>query len=102
LHLAGADHLLVMATRNGTPVGQENYRRDLKTTCRRADLPEITPYELRHTAITHQIEAGKDIVDVADWAGTSVQMIERHYRHKIRRVNRLDPPDYGPTIGGDP
>ncbi|MCP4962594.1 MAG: hypothetical protein GY925_25415, partial [Actinomycetia bacterium] len=46
-----------------TPVGQESYRRDLKAACRRAEVPEITPYELRHTAITHQIEAGKDIVE---------------------------------------
>ncbi|MCP3976552.1 MAG: site-specific integrase, partial [bacterium] len=75
LRLAAPDHLLlIMTTRRGTPVGQESYRRDLKAACRRAEVPEITPYELRHTAITHQIEAGKDIVEVADWAGTSVQM----------------------------
>ncbi|MCP4967327.1 MAG: tyrosine-type recombinase/integrase, partial [bacterium] len=64
LRLAAPDHLLlIMTTRRGTPVGQESYRRDLKAACRRAEVPEITPYELRHTAITHQIEAGKDIVE---------------------------------------
>jgi integrase len=39
----------------------------------------LSPYHMRHTAITRWIEAGHNIRDVAKWAGTSVAMIQKHY-----------------------
>lgn len=71
-----------------------NYRRALREACARAGIPTITPYELRHTAITHQIESGRSASQVADWAGTSERMIYKHYRHKLREVVEVDPLDY--------
>ncbi len=85
---------LVVTTRNGTAISQENYRRSLRTLCDKLDIARITPYELRHTAITHQVDRNGSAGTVADWAGTSEAMIRKHYRHKLREVIRLEPPDY--------
>ncbi len=54
-------------------------------------MERIVPYELRHTAITFQIDAGHDTWQVADWAGTSERMIEMVYRHRLTRVAQLGP-----------
>jgi pimeloyl-ACP methyl ester carboxylesterase len=67
---------------------------DMREACARAGIDAITPYELRHTAITHQIESGRSATQVADWAGTSERMIYKHYRHKLREIVEVDPLDY--------
>ncbi len=54
-------------------------------------LDESLPYELRHTAITFQLDQGAEVWEAADWAGTSERMIELIYRHRIGRVARLYP-----------
>lgn len=84
----------VLSTRYGSPIAQDNYRTSIEVVCRRARVATITPYELRHTAITHQIEAGKTASQIADWAGTSEVMIYKHYRHKLREVVDVEPLDY--------
>ncbi len=84
---------LIIRTRNGTPVSQENQRRSLLSVCWRANVQPITPYELRHTAITHQVEACHPISHIAEWAGTSEKMIFEFYRHKLVEVSHLRPPD---------
>ena len=38
-------------------------------------------YTLRHSAITDLVTGGLDLLTVAQLAGTSVAMIERHYGH---------------------
>ena len=53
--------------------------------------PPIDPYELRHTAISLQAEAGRSSFEIADWAGTSEEMISRVYRHRLKRVTELKP-----------
>ena len=92
--VGSVDDGLVVATRRGGPIQQSNYRRALREACARAGIDAITPYELRHTAITHQIESGRSATQVADWAGTSERMIYKHYRHKLREVVEVDPLDY--------
>lgn len=84
----------VVGTRFGTAIRQENYRRSLAIACQRAEIAEITPYELRHTAITHQIDAGRTAGQIADWAGTSEVMIYAHYRHRLREIVEIDALDY--------
>ncbi len=86
---------LILTTRVGTAIRQENYRRSLRMLCEWLNIPPITPYELRHTAITHQVDAIGSAGRVADWAGTSEAMIRRHYRHRLREVSPLHAPDYG-------
>lgn len=53
--------------------------------------PPITPYELRHTAISMQADAGRLSREIADWAGTSEAMVSRVYRQRLRRVSPLRP-----------
>lgn len=88
-----SDRDLVVATRWGTAIDQGNHRRSIRELSRRLGFGELTPYELRHTAITHQIEAGHPASVVADWAGTSERMIYQHYRHQLREVVDLNPPE---------
>ncbi len=56
-----------------------------------AAFETIVPYELRHTAITFQLDAGHEAWRVADWAGTSERMIEQIYRHRLSRVADIGP-----------
>jgi integrase len=37
------------------------------------------PYDLRHTAISHWIEAGIPVAQVANWAGNTADVIWKHY-----------------------
>jgi integrase len=85
------EHGLVVTTRYGTGINAANLRRMLATACEEAGVERVVPYELRHTAITFQIDAGHDGWEVADWAGTSERMIEQVYRHRLRRVSKLQP-----------
>ncbi len=86
------DQDLVATTASGNPIDRRNLARSVKSLCRRAGLEDpITPYELRHTAISHQADQGRDAWEIADWAGTSEEMISRVYRHRLRRVAKLRP-----------
>lgn len=75
-------------------VNQLNPRRDRpppqRTACEDAGIERIVPYELRHTAVTFQLDAGHETWRVADWAGTSERMVEI-YRHRLTRVSALGP-----------
>lgn len=42
---------------------------------------DVVPYTLRHTAITWAMLSGASIYDTAHFAGTSPEMIDRHYGH---------------------
>jgi hypothetical protein len=44
--------------------------------------------------LTHQVEARHPVSQIADWAGTSEKMIYQHYRHQLREVVDLRPPDF--------
>lgn len=80
---------LVISTRYGTPIQRSNLSRMLTAACEEAAIERIVPYELRHTAITFQMESGSETWRVADWAGTSERMIEEIYRHRLTRVSGL-------------
>lgn len=80
---------VVFSTGIGTPVNASNLRRMLSAACERAGLDSFVPYELRHTAITFQCDQGIEDWEIADWAGTSVPMIQQIYRHRLHRVSRV-------------
>ena len=84
-----ADPALVVSTRYGTSIHSSNLRRMVTAVCEDADVDRIVPYELRHTAITFQCDATQDTAQVADWAGTSVRMVEEIYRHRLHEVAKL-------------
>jgi len=46
-------------------------------------------YSLRHTWITEALLAGVDVATVAEMAGTSIQMIDRHYGHLNQQQKHL-------------
>jgi len=81
---------IVASTGQGAPVDRNSLAKSLRLMCRRAGIdPAVTPYELRHTAISMQADAGRSSWDISDWAGTSEAMINRVYRHRLRRVATL-------------
>jgi integrase len=84
---------LVVATRVGTSPDRHMTARAVRKLCAVAEVPLVTPYELRHTAITHEADARWSSFEIADWAGTSEQMISSRYRHRLGRVSRLRPGD---------
>ena len=50
---------------------------------------KVIAYDYRHTYITDALQRGVDISTVAELAGTSVQMIQRHYGHICQRHDHL-------------
>lgn len=86
-----AEPEFAVSTRYGTAIESSNLRRMVTAACEDAGVERIVPYELRHTAITFQVEAGNEAWQVADWAGTSVRMVEDIYRHRLHEVARLRP-----------
>ena len=90
---AWADLDIVASTARGNPVDRHSFARSLRALCDRCDIePPISPYELRHTAITMQADAGHTSWGIADWAGTSEAMISDVYRHRLTRISPLAPP----------
>lgn len=49
------------------------------------DVSDLTIYDFRHTAITHAVNAGRDVFEVARLAGTSVDVIGKHYYNDVRK-----------------
>lgn len=85
---------LVATTLVGTAFNQRNVHRSLVKACDRSGIkPAISAYDLRHSAITLQVENGHPVHKIADWAGTSERMIADVYRHKLDDVS-----DIGPAI----
>ncbi len=83
---------LVAATASGRPIQRHNFARSIRQLCMRLEIePAVTPYELRHTAISIQAEAGHSAFQIADWAGTSERMIFDIYRHRLKSLIDLGP-----------
>ncbi len=86
------DHDVIASTAFGTAIDRHSLARSMRTISTRLEIkPSITPYDLRHTAISQQADAGRSTWEIADWAGTSEEMISRVYRHRLRRVASLRP-----------
>lgn len=83
---------VVASTVRGTQIDRHNWARSVRQLSAGAGIaPPIDPYELRHTAISLQAEVGRSSFEIADWAGTSEEMISRVYRHRLKRVADLRP-----------
>ena len=69
----------------GTAWSKEQWCDQIQDARTAAKLPSGTvAYSVRHSVISHWLTAGIDIGTAAAWAGTSVSMIEKHYRKFIR------------------
>ncbi len=63
----------------------EQRRRELTRICAAAEVPRITPNELRHTCATLLNDDGVPLELIADMLGhTTTSMLQRHYRHRVR------------------
>lgn len=83
---------VVATTARGTQIDRHSWARSVRQLCSAVGIdPPIDPYELRHTAISLQADAGRSSFEIADWAGTSEEMISRVYRHRLKRVADLRP-----------
>lgn len=91
---AWVEHGLVVTTGLGTPANRNNLARSLRGLCKRVGIdPPIVPYELRHTAISHQADLGRSSWQIADWCGSSERLISDIYRHRLSDVSDLMPAD---------
>ena len=94
-HAAGpawAETGLIATTGLGTAIDYGNVQRALVKLCGKVGIsPPVSHYELRHTAISFQAEAGYSAWQIADWAGTSERMIADVYRHKLTDASPLGP-----------
>ena len=67
---------------NGAAWDRYAWRDLVKVAAADAGLSDETViYTLRHSAITDMVVAGVDLLTIAQLAGTSVRMIEKHYGH---------------------
>ncbi len=83
---------LVATTLVGTAFSQRNVHRALVKACSKAGIePAVSAYDLRHSAITLQVENGHPVHRIADWAGTSERMIADVYRHKLDDISDIGP-----------
>lgn len=69
----------------GRSWGRDTWGYQFDKAAKLAELPpKATTYSIRHSTITDLIHAGVDSMTVAQLAGTSVAMIEKHYGHLTR------------------
>jgi integrase len=75
---------LVFVSENGTPLDEGNMRRHVARWAKQADIEGgVTPYDLRHTALTRLREMGASRDDLVDIAGhETTRMIDKHYVHR--------------------
>ncbi|RDS81012.1 tyrosine-type recombinase/integrase [Dyella psychrodurans] len=67
---------------DGRPWNKEAWKGPIKKAAEKVNLPKDTVvYTLRHSTITDLVTDGLDLLTVAQIAGTSVVMIEKHYGH---------------------
>lgn len=79
------DERLVFASRNGTVLQPGNVRRALARLCAQAEVPTITPNELRHTAASLMSDDGVPLAGIADALGhVNTRMLEATYRHRLQ------------------
>lgn len=79
LHQADADAFL-FTTQHGTALTAERFvEKHWHRALERAKVPRRKFYATRHTFISLSLEAGAAIRELAEYCGTSVEMIEKHY-----------------------
>jgi len=78
------DELLIIRA-DGRAWNRHDWRDALREARTAAGLPDtVVLYSLRHIAISEMLVSGIDPMTVAKIAGTSVEMISRHYGHLIK------------------
>lgn len=72
----------MLTTEFGHRWNKDSWKKPFKAAVAAANLPSsVVMYSLRHTAISEMIANGIDSFEVARMAGTSTEMIDKHYGH---------------------
>ena len=72
----------LLSQENGAAWNKDAWKDPVKQAASAANLPEnVIAYALRHSTITDLVHGGLDVMTVAQLAGTSVLMIDKHYGH---------------------
>ncbi len=75
----------VFSRSDGKAWDRNTWKHQIKQAVVKAKLPSgVAAYTLRHSVLTDLVRAGLPVLTVAQLAGTSVVMIERHYGHLVR------------------
>ncbi|KZY55747.1 integrase [Erythrobacter sp. HI0063] len=75
----------IFARSDGKAWDRNTWKHPIKQAVAKANLPSgVAAYTLRHSVVTDLVRAGLPVLTVAQLAGTSVVMIERHYGHLVR------------------
>lgn len=76
---------LVFTAVNGDPINDEYFRKHIwKPLLKKCNIPYQRPYALRHTLISHLIEAGASLVQAAAIAGhKDTAMVSKVYGHMV-------------------
>jgi integrase len=70
----------------GKPIDDGNFRRRVwQVILKRAGVAYRSPYNTRHTFISHALELGKSPVEVAVLVGNSPAVLYKHYAGAINR-----------------
>ena len=86
----------VFENKFGEPIVADHFRKDYWNRILEAlDIRKRKFYATRHSFITHCVEAGYSLKEIADYCGTSVQMIEGNYCAR----QELDPDRLGRFSG---
>lgn len=81
------EHGLVFSNELGGALDPANVRRTVKRIMERAGIDGAGfTYALRHASVSHLIDSGATIEQVADVTGDSPRTVLDHYRHRVRPV----------------
>lgn len=73
---------VLVARDDGRQWSKDGWKKGFRQAVKTAGLPaDVVLYSIRHTAISEMIASGIDSFIVARLAGTSTQMIDKHYGH---------------------
>jgi len=64
---------------HGARIG--DIKKGFAAACKRAELEDVTPHTLRHTAATWLMQAGVPLWEVAGFLSMSVETLQRVYGH---------------------
>jgi integrase len=81
--------LLRRADGNGWSLKRSDYSVPWANALRKANLPLVVPYALRHSSITRALQRGIPARVVADHHDTSVAMLERNYSASIADYSEM-------------